>query len=295
MGWEPDGNVSVFHQRERWSPSEPTQILVHSCLNILRGKVPQLNQRSTLQAAYRAAKYEFNAGAALDIVERCIRESVIEDVANIVFYCDCNPRIVFPHLRFDDDEIAGAQDPTRQLPTNAIPFAYAKYLGDVLGCAVDEGIIQIARVGRTALSDFARFLYQPDFAGDVERGHDYLLVDDVVTTAGGLAALRSFIIRNGGNVIGVSVLANSKGRYQRFPIADESLKSLNVLRSLYGRELEVLWVGAIGHELNCLTEREGESLMQWGRDRQVREGVAAGTELLHRLRTRLNKAAATGR
>ena len=221
-----------------------------------------------------------------------MRESVIEDLANTVFHCDCNPRIVFPHLRFDDDEIAGAQDPTRQLPTNALPFAYAKYLGDNLGCAIDEGIIQIARVGRTVLSNFARFLYQPDFAGDVERGHAYLLVDDVVTMAGGLAALRSYIIRNGGNVIGVSVLANSKGCYQRFPIADECL---NVLRSLYGRELEVLWVGAIGHELNCLTEREGEFLMQWGRDRQVRDGVGTGTELLHCLRTRLNKAAVTGR
>jgi hypothetical protein len=291
MLWE-DGNVSVYHARERWRPGEPTEILVHCWNNTLRGTDPKLPQRPTLQAAHRAAKLEFDAGAALDIVDRCIRETIIDDLANLVFQSGRVPYVVFPHIAFDDDETAGAQEPIRQLPTNALPFAYARYLGDVLGCELDEAIIQIARVGRTALTNWLRFLYQPAFSGDVDPDNPYIIVDDVVGTGGGLAALRSYIVRNGGTVIGATVLANASGQNQQFGIAEQTV---HVLKSRYGDGLSEFWLGAIGHEINCLTEREGELLVRWGRDRHERDGIRAGAELLQFLRTRINQAAATHR
>ena len=48
------------------------------------------------------------------------------------------------------------------------------------------------------------------FLLDVWVGRDYLVVDDNVTRGGTLADLRSYIERNGGNVVGATTLPGSR-------------------------------------------------------------------------------------
>jgi hypothetical protein len=291
MPWE-IGHIRVHHLREPWLAADDTPIFVHCSLSELKGTSHSLRrQRHTLEAAYRAAKTEFDAGAALEIVERCVSDAVIDELASRVFHAGRVPRILFPHPAFDDEDSVGHQEPIRDLPTNAIPLAYARYLAHILGCEVEEGIVQAARVGRTKLSKWARFLWQPTFDGTVRRRQNYLLIDDVLTTGGTFAALRSFIIRNGGNITAVTALAHQSGRHQKFRVASGTLRSLN---KLYGKEFEGFWAGAIGHGVECLTEAEGKILIQFARDLAQRSTGRAGEEPMQRLRAQLDQAAAKG-
>jgi hypothetical protein len=200
----------------------------------------------------------FDLDAAYSIVDRCIRQEVVDAIADVVGDCDRTPRLVFPHPSFDDDDAVDAEASLDPVPRNALPFAYAHYLREILGCDVDEEIVQAARAGRTKLGNWLRFLCQPTFVGVVER-RPYILLDDVVSTCGTMTALRSHIVRNGGTVPLVSALASSDGSGMKFGIAPETM---NMLRSAYGRELGAYWSEAIGHEVSCLSEAEGRFLLQ---------------------------------
>lgn len=148
-------------------------------------------------------------------------------------------------------------------------------------------IAQSARVGRTKLKKFPRFLCQPSFTGTVERGQAYVIVDDVATTGGTLAALRSHIVRGGGTVVGASTLAHTSGFSHPFGIGPETI---NVLQSQYGNGIIAYWQETFGHGLDSLSESEGQFLVDWGNKLQ-NQGVRPGLELLQRLRDRVNKAA----
>ena len=65
---------------------------------------------------------------------------MIDELASRVFHAGRVPRILFPHPAFDDEDSVGHQEPIRDLPTNAIPLAYARYLAHILGCEFEEGI-----------------------------------------------------------------------------------------------------------------------------------------------------------
>lgn len=69
-----------------------------------------------------------------------------------------------------------------------------------------------------------------------------MIVDDVVSSGGTFAALRSYIIRNGGTVVFTTALAHKIGQNHSI-----LLETVNTLRSLYGPELDNLWTQTIGH------------------------------------------------
>ena len=79
------------------------------------------------------------------------------------------------------------------------------------------------------------------------------------TTGGTLACLRSYIIRNGGIVVGVATLAHESGRHQIFPIV---VQTLVVLKHTYGIEIETFWKDTLGHDLSNLTEAEAKFLIE---------------------------------
>jgi hypothetical protein len=195
--------------------------------------------------------------------------------------------VVFPHPEFDSGDPV---DPGAERPKNALPFAFANYMAEDLGCDVDEAIIEVNRPGRTELGLFPRLLWQPRFEGEVRRDRAYILVDDVVTLGGTLAALRSYIVAGGGTVIAASALANTYGRHQKFGIADDTVR---VLKSKYGTEFDDLLKEEVGHDSKSLTEVEGQALSDW-HDDECRD-CGPGDRALQRLRDRFSKAAASAR
>ncbi|MBY0354567.1 MAG: hypothetical protein K2Q12_02430 [Rickettsiales bacterium] len=96
----------------------------------------------------------------------------------------------------------------------------------------------------------------PVFAGDVKKARPYLLVDDHVGFGGTLANLRGYIIENGGIVVGMTTLTQSR-EAQKIALTQSTL---SMLQSHHGEELETFWQKHFGYGLSCLTEIEGANL-----------------------------------
>jgi hypothetical protein len=291
--WE-DDHVYANHHREPWDDKLCEEILVHCRLDQLNGNYSEYDSasREKIKGLYARAKFQFDLEAAFDLVEEVIDPSVVDELAELVVKFN-NPIILsFPHPAFDDEHAVGYSEESKYVPTNGLPFSYAGYLAEVLRCGKSSDIVQSARVGRTKLTRWLRFLCQPHFTGEVAQDSAYILLDDVAATAGTIAALRSYIVGNGGTVVGATCLAHKDGKKQKFAVAPETI---DMLLSLYGSELESFWARKIGHEIHCVTEIEGKFLVWWATEREKHDGWSRGDQLLLGLGDKLDQAAATGR
>lgn len=285
MPWA-NGHYSVNHPRQPWLGSTHEHVIVHGRTDVLMRGFEPVDTNTKLSKKYLRAKTEFNLEDAFDIVEALVDSAAIDLIIDELFKFNGRHLIAFPHPSFDD-EMPDIDPHHQEMPRNALPFAYAKFLSDTLGIERARGIVQSARVGRTKLRRFERFLIQPSFHGTVEAGARYLVIDDVVTTCGTIATLRSYIVDHGGTVALASALAHRDGCNVRFPVADSTLR---MLYSIYGKELEAFWKETIGHEVFCLTEAEAGTLLDWATEQKAQR---PRWEPLHGLRAALDRAAAT--
>jgi hypothetical protein len=288
MEWSSDGHVSADHRREDWDAAS-AETIIHCRWEELKGSAPEYGNQESLkfQEAYQSAKFSFDMKAALEIIDRCLNQRALDQIADVVYYSDESLQLVIPHLPFDDEDGIGGMEPLKSIPTNALPFAFAEALSGTLGLEINETILQSARAGRTKLTMWMRFLCQPSFEGDITPGSGFIILDDVMTTGGTFAALRSYIVRAGGRVVASTALAHRIGINQKLAIADQTLV---VLRSAYGPGFDRQWWENFGHEAQHLTEAEGEYLALFAAERPDVRGDA----LLFALRERIDQAAAKG-
>ena len=150
----------------------------------------------------------------------------------------------------------------------------AQVLGEELGWPVNAGdIVQNNRVGHTRALAFNRLVTPAAFEGPVIRGAAYVLIDDHVGLGGTLANLKGYIETNGGRVIAMSTLTESR-EARHIALQDEVLA---VLKEKHGQGLENLWKEQFGHGLDCLTNVEG--------------GILHREQTLESIRARLAQAA----
>jgi hypothetical protein len=253
------------HRRAPWTAAEPDLVFVAASYGIVKegGGQRDRGKASRLRDDYQAAKFARDAEAALRVVDAFCGENWYEDiVAQVVPYIEAGKRIIFvwPMPGFAE---AVASSPVKPV-TNALPAAIAQRLYETFGGSLNDAIIQIARPGRTKLKRMERFLYQPSFGGKVDTNACYVVVDDAYTTGGTLAALRSYIVENGGTVAALGALCCSKGNGARtFRLAKANL---DVLLSMYGRDFIPFWLKEVGHGVESLTDDEGTTLISWGRE-----------------------------
>lgn len=286
MHWD-NGNARANHPRQSWTPRDRL-VLVHCRISILKGTDSSFGDNAKFIQEHDNAKIAFDKEAALNVVDRCLSRDTLGELEDLVYYLDAPPILVFPQPAFDDEDEITGNVALNERPTNAIPFAYAGILAEYLGAEVNETIIQASRVGTTRLPRWMRYLCQASFEGDVNRRRPYILVDDVVSSGGTFATLRSYIIVNGGTVACTTALASNSGLHELFAIADHTV---GVLRSEYGQHLDRFWQETFGHGIQGLTESEAAYLLLFAR--QFR--ATGGSELLDGLRERINQAAATYR
>jgi hypothetical protein len=117
-------------------------------------------------------------------------------------------------------------------------------------------VIQTNKVGHTRAPAFQRLVTPATFDGDVQRGKNYLLVDDHVGLGGTLAGLKGYVEGKGGVVIGITTLTESRDARQIALRAD----TLNMLWERHGKDLDDLWRRQFGYGLDCLTEVEAQIL-----------------------------------
>ena len=277
------------HSRHPWVGDGCRAVLVHDKLSVMRGTEEGSRlAKSKVAALYQRAKTQNDMDAAHQLIDVLWRKSVMDELVKRVILTGRRPIIVSPHPAFDDDEAIDADAPFRPAPKNAIPFALAAKLRIELNGLPNSEIRQGARVGRTKLPRFPKFLFQPHFVGEVCTDRPYILADDNLGLGGTLAALYSHIAKHGGTVIGITALTHQSGRPVPLALTDCTQTKLY---EKYGPEITNLWVEKIGHGPDCLTDGEGGFLVEWD---SGSEGAGCSTvERLHALRARLDRARAT--
>ncbi|WP_370542743.1 phosphoribosyltransferase [Burkholderia pseudomallei] len=142
--------------------------------------------------------------AAIELIAE-IAEPLKRQVADVAFAEGWPEPLIFvaPHAR----EARG---------DNAIPQVLAVSLSIGYG-EVDENIVQTTKVYHTGADAMERLIARASFQGPVQRGGNYVLVDDVTTLGGTLCDLSDYIRRNGGNVIAAVVLVNASRSGKLFP------------------------------------------------------------------------------
>lgn len=270
------------HARMPWG-DVPSLIRVHGQYSQLLGNYKQPVKTHTVRRErYGRAKLQYDLNCAFEIIDEVFSVQTLDRIIDDYAHFPKEPCVLMPHPEWDSG--VPLSDPLR--PTNALPFAYAERLAQELGGEVCRDVIQIARPGRTKLKDFQRFIWQPRFEGTVRHDCAYILVDDVCHFGGTLAALRSYIVENGGTVVSVSTLACNDGKDSQFPIADGTIK---MLKSNLDEALDEIWRKEIGHDTECLTESEGVFLLRW----RAKQPSGDGDALLQRVREEIASARAS--
>lgn len=90
---------------------------------------------------------------------------------------------------------------------NKLPLVLAR----AIGLKINGKIHQIKTTDRKIMNAMERLLDKPIFKGRVKKGETYIIVEDIITQGGTVAALRRHIIKQGGIVLAVIALACSAG------------------------------------------------------------------------------------
>lgn len=99
------------------------------------------------------------------------------------------------------------------LGLNQLPLALAQ----MIGLPIWLHVVLYHTVSRKQLCAFQRLLHKPSFSGYIQCGVEYILIDDVVTQGGTIAALREFVMVRGGKVVAAVALAFAIGSHAIAP------------------------------------------------------------------------------
>ena len=153
---------------------------------------------------------------------------------------------------------------------NAIPEAFAVEISKALGWPHDTAVAQINVVEHTGADGFSRLARQAEFAGAIQSGCEYVLVDDFVGMGGTLANLKGYIESKGGKVL-AAVSLTGKPHSAKLALSPERLHEL---RSKHGTELETWWIGRFAHAFDALTESEARYLARTETVDTIRNRIA---------------------
>ncbi len=152
---------------------------------------------------------------------------------------------------------------------NAIPQVLAVLLSFGYG-TVDEQIVQTTKVYHTGADAMERLIARASFQGPVQRGGNYVLVDDVTTLGGTLCDLSDYIRRNGGNVVAACVLVNASRSGRLFP----ARKTVRRLEEQYGHVIRQTF----RIEPTALTADEAQYLIGFRTAEEIRGRSAKARE-----------------
>ncbi|CAM4283827.1 PLxRFG domain-containing protein [Stenotrophomonas lactitubi] len=243
----PTGSVRLFSRRG-WDADFPDVVTAHR------------PGRLSAHADYAAAKAGDDT-AALRVARDVITPVFVEDV-----------RAALPE---GSKPLVVAVQSQEATGNNRIPRMAAEVLAQRLGLQVSEDIVQAAKVNRSGGDALHRLANQPPFTGKVEKGRDYVLIDDTLTQGGTLAQLKTHIEDNGGKVVLATALTG-KDYSRKIALNSQSLADV---RERFG-SIEPWWRDQFGYGFEGLTESEARTILTLDKGRldadALRDRVAAG-------------------
>ena len=154
---------------------------------------------------------------------------------------------------------------------NAIPAALAKLLSERLAIPFGTTIVQTNIVSHTGADGYGRLARQARFEGGIEKGCEYVMVDDFIGQGGTLANLRGRIEKQGGKVVGAVALTGKPYSAKLNPTKEQ----LHELRQKHGPDFEKWWREHFGHSFDCLTQSEARYLARSPDVDTIRDRLAA--------------------
>jgi hypothetical protein len=153
------------------------------------------------------------------------------------------------------------------LGRNVLPLALAQ----AIGLPVWVNVRLVHTVRRKFLSAIQRLLHKPKFAGNIQKGMAYILVDDVVCQGGTVAALRRFVVNHGGTVVAVVALAYAIGSHFVAPARRVWIR----LMVKFGMMLDyLLQIYGIAASVWCLTNSQVKYLLRFGSVGNIKRKLA---------------------
>lgn len=156
---------------------------------------------------------------------------------------------------------------------NAIPLLLSLMAAEQLNGVSETDIVQLQRVFHTGADPMERLLLRPSFEGTVERGGNYVLVDDVTSMGGTLAELANYLRLNGGNVLGSIVLVNA-GRDKSFKPVKKHIK---LLEERFNEQIEQQF----GIKTSALTANEASYLIGFRTFDEIRNRCLKAEKEIH--------------
>lgn len=134
--------------------------------------------------------------------------------------------------------------------SNQIPVAYADAIGKE-GLSVDKSIAITKKANRTGSSELNRLVSKNEIEGEVKKGKEYIIADDVVTSGASINEYRKYIEKNGGKVVAsTSLCMGQRGANQIAPKEETLDKAIEKHGKAFLKEVcEAIGVG----ELESLT------------------------------------------
>ncbi|HFK2905042.1 TPA: PLxRFG domain-containing protein [Stenotrophomonas maltophilia] len=244
----PAGQSDSLFSRRGWEVDFPAVVTAHR------------PGRLSAHADYAAAKAGDDT-AALRVARDVITPEFVQDV-----------RAALPE---GSKPLVVAVQSQEATGNNRIPRMAAEVLAQRLGLQVSEDIVQAAKVNRSAGDALHRLANQPPFTGKVEKGRDYVLIDDTLTQGGTLAQLKTHIEDNGGKVVLATALTG-KDYSRKIALNSQSLADV---RERFG-SIEPWWRDQFGYGFEGLTESEARTILTLDKGRldadALRDRVAEG-------------------
>lgn len=144
---------------------------------------------------------------------------------------------------------------------NALP----KALASEIGLKLWDRVSRVDKVQRKRLPAIQRLLHQPLFCGYIEKDKKYVLADDVIVQGGTIAALRRYILANGGRVVAVVALAYSIGSHAIAPTREKGVR----LISKFGGSLFMLQEIGLASTYDEMTNSQARYLLRFSCARNI--------------------------
>lgn len=239
------------NENKRFNITSPTQIIYHT--NSWKDDFPDLISHKIYREVKKTEELENlrlsaksgDIDAAVELVNKIVNPETIVNLKEK--YPDA---IICPVIALEKSG------------TNKLPFAYANYFHEN-GFEIETHIFQNVKAYYTGANTLKRIENRVRFIGEVQKGKDYILIDDHVDFGGTLRDLKDYIETNGGKVVAFSSLT-SINQNVRISLSKETIHELEK----YGDKLDdtLKYFGVTDNKYG-LTESEATGILKLLSDR----------------------------